>query len=216
MACNTVLKTFALVRGGSAAPRTSTTRPSQLGRGPAARPRANQMSLFASRGTAPITVAMVEAPTSESPLLLRKFLLEKGWSSSWVDGIVEQAKKNKFQTSTAKAGEVVQALTGLGFRGPDVENICSRAPAVLGRSVNELMAVKDYMIAQGATEEEIRGLILKTPRVLLYDPVPGGKQLALGKARMELDVTTRGDKRLPVLTLYREGSVFESAPVSPW
>ena len=130
---------------------------------------------------------------------------------------MEEAKKKKLQTTAAQACEAADALVSMGFRDMDVENICAKAPGVLGRSPSDLAAVKDYMVAQGATDAEIRSIVLKTPRVLLYSPSSDSKQqLVLGKARMELDITTRGEKRVPVLSMYREGCAFESAPVSPW
>ena len=110
----------------------------------------------------------------------------------------------------------MEKLAAQGLDKRSIENMCSKVPGILGREVAAIQSVIDYLQAQGATAEETKSLLLKNPRMLVFDVTADGNQLASDKARMELDITTEGNKRLPVVSVFREDAAFETAPVSPW
>ena len=110
----------------------------------------------------------------------------------------------------------MEKLAAVGLDKRSIENMCSKVPGILGRELAAIQSVLDYMQAQGATAEEIKSLLIKNPRMLVFDVTADGNQLEAGRARMELDITTDGSKRLPVVSVFREDAAFETAPVSPW
>jgi len=116
----------------------------------------------------------------------------------------------------ARAQAALDALAPLRLPSDCLENMCAKAPGILACEPEAIKAVLDYLSAQGATEEEVKAMVSKTPKMLTYSVTADGKQLALGKARMEVDITKDGDKRRPVVSMYRVGTAFESAPLSPW
>jgi hypothetical protein len=111
---------------------------------------------------------------------------------------------------------VLDKLAAEGLDQHAIENMCSKVPGILGREISAIQASLDYIRAQGATADEMKALLIKNPRMLVFDVTADGKQLAAGKARMELDVTTEGSKRELVLSVFRDNAVFGTAPVSPW
>uniref|UniRef100_A0A061RGI5 Mitochondrial transcription termination factor n=1 Tax=Tetraselmis sp. GSL018 TaxID=582737 RepID=A0A061RGI5_9CHLO len=160
--------------------------------------------------------ASAEAVPYDSPAVIKKHLLDQGWQLTWVDWIADEVKKGRLRTTVARAQAALDALAPLRLPSDCLENMCAKAPGILACEPEAIKAVLDYLSAQGATEEEVKAMVSKTPKMLTYSVTADGKQLALGKARMEVDITKDGDKRRPVVSMYRVGTAFESAPLSPW
>uniref|UniRef100_A0A7S1SIX0 Uncharacterized protein n=1 Tax=Tetraselmis chuii TaxID=63592 RepID=A0A7S1SIX0_9CHLO len=168
------------------------------------------------RAAATTEAAPVSGPVS-SPTQLRELLIDElGWQPSWALGVVDEAKRGKLTTSVEVAREAANELAKLGLSVRDTENVVSKVPGVLATSPAQLQAVINYLRDRGVTVEEARKLVMQTPRVLLYTVSAEGAQLGLGRARMEVDVTTAGEQRRVVVSTWREGAAFESSPVSPW
>mmetsp|Transcript_20572 Transcript_20572/g.52742 ORF Transcript_20572/g.52742 Transcript_20572/m.52742 type:complete len:221 (-) Transcript_20572:175-837(-) len=166
-------------------------------------------------------VAMDAAPETEiptsSPMQIRELLVaELGWRPTWVDGIIDEAKKGKLVTNVAVAREAAAELANFGLSVSEMENVASRAPAVLATSGAQLRAVIDYLRSRGLSIEEARRQVVTYPRILLYAVSADGATLGFQQARMEVDVTGSDDSRRIVVSQWREGAAFETAPVSPW
>eukprot|EP00951_Prasinocladus_malaysianus_P018134 scaffold144129_cov19-Prasinocladus_malaysianus.AAC.1 len=95
-------------------------------------------------------------------------MLCSGWTNSWVDNILDTVRKGKLVTTEAKAAAALDAIKYLPFSEREVENICHKAPDVLGCEAADIRGVIDYMKATGASDEEVKKTILKNPRALAY------------------------------------------------
>ena len=91
-----------------------------------------------------------------------------------------------------------------------VENMVSLCKLILGRSVEELTAVTDWLKQQGLHEKALNAILIQNPTLLMYAPAGDGNCLEKGQARAAVTFGERGGTKVAGITMWREGASFAS------
>jgi hypothetical protein len=162
----------------------------------------------AARNTA-VAAAKPVCDTAE----LRRSLLQKGWGRGWVDQITDQNGK-QYRTSCEHIEGVIKCLTSLGIPNDQICNMVAMVPAIFGLDPDkQIKPVVDYIQSRGVSGSALVRVLELHPKLLTYSP--DGKHLRRGKALAEVDVIEQDGKKLANVIYWREGAVFQSAPIAP-
>lgn len=113
----------------------------------------------------------------------------------------------------APASLQISYLESLGLPSKGIENMASISKPILGRSVDELKAVVDWLHGEGLEGQTLGGFLRAHPQLLSYSPA--GDHLERGNARAAVTFGQRDGRRVAGLVQWREGATFGTAPVSP-
>lgn len=149
---------------------------------------------------------------------VQRMLHSLGWEKPWIEQIVDRIMKGMLRTTEERATGVINYLVSVGLKQDEICNMASISVVLLGLNPEtRLKTVVDYLKGRGVPDTAIPDLVLKHPRIFEYKLTPDGKELAKGKARIQVDVVPAGlnGEKACAVNYFREGASFMEAPVSP-
>lgn len=106
-------------------------------------------------------------------------------------------------------------LDSVGIRNRDIENMAASCRYLLHVPVLNMRAVVEYLQGLGIQGTLLNHLLVRHPKLLMYEPRDGLLVRDKARAQVEIDPGTGGKTDSVRVHVWREGATFDTAPIAP-